>query len=122
MDQERLDVAEGFGFAGLSLFEFDRRSYAQAKHVVQPQGPIPPGACSIPKRYITEDVPMGLVPLSQMARLASIPTPTIDLMIELACRVQEENYWEKGRTLQKMGLEGLSIPQILQRVEKGTNN
>jgi opine dehydrogenase len=122
MDQERLAVAEGFGFAGLSLSEFDRRSYAQAKQVVQPQGPIPPGAYSIPQRYITEDVPMGLVPLSQMARLASIPTPTIDLMIELACLVRKENYWEKGRTLEKMGLKGLSIPQILRRVETGTMN
>lgn len=65
---------------------------------------------------------MGLVPLSQIARLASIPTPTIDLMIELACLVRKENYWEKGRTLQKMGLKGLSIPQILRRVETGTMN
>ncbi|MFX1555163.1 MAG: NAD/NADP octopine/nopaline dehydrogenase family protein [Promethearchaeota archaeon] len=119
IDKERLAVVKKFGFDRISLSEFDQKSYDQAKQVIQPQGPIPKGSGSVPPRYVIEDVPMGLVPLSQLARVAGVPTPTIDTMINLACLVHQENYWQEGRTLQRLGLEGLSIPQIITFVETG---
>ena len=119
IDKERLAIVKKFGFDGISLSDFDQKSYDQGKQVVQPQGPIPESSGSVPPRYVIEDVPMGLVPLSQLARVAGIPTPNTDTMINLACLVRQENYWEEGRTLRKMDLEGLSIPQIIRFVETG---
>ena len=63
---------------------------------------------------------MGLVSLSALSRLASVPTPTIDLMIHLACLVRGENYWETGRTLQSMGVGGLNVAGVLRYVETGS--
>lgn len=60
---------------------------------------------------------LGLVSLSQLARVDGAPTPTIGSIVNLACLVRQENYWEEGRTLRTMDLEGLSIPQITKFVE-----
>jgi opine dehydrogenase len=117
IDKKRLAVVKKLGFDGISLSEFDQKNYDRGKQVVKPQGPIPEGSCNVPPHYVIEDVPVGLVSLSQLARVDGAPTPTIGSIVNLACLVRQENYWEEGRTLRKMDLEGLSIPQITKFVE-----
>ena len=39
---------------------------------------------SLDHRFLDEDVPYGLVPLSELGRFAGVPTPTIDHLIHLA--------------------------------------
>lgn len=67
---------------------------------------------SLRSRYLTEDVPLGLVPISQFARLTSVSTPVIDAIIDLASAVCEQDFRVAGRTLARMGLDGLSVAQI----------
>lgn len=70
-------------------------------------------------RYVTEDIPYGLVALASIARLAGIPTPAIDAMITIASVANGENYLETGRSAAKLGLEGMSLTQIVAYVMKG---
>ena len=65
-------------------------------------------------RYITEDVPMSLVPLSELGRLSGTPTPAMDLLISLAGMLHGRDYRKSGRTAKKLGIEGLS-PAALKR-------
>jgi opine dehydrogenase len=63
-------------------------------------------------RYISEDVPMGLVPLSELARLAGVPTPVMDSVITLAGAVHRRDYHKEGRNLRRLGLENMSVKEI----------
>lgn len=63
-------------------------------------------------RYIFEDVPMSLVPMSSLGDLLNVPTPTIDALVHFACRLHETDYWKEGRTVEKLGLSGLDVEQI----------
>lgn len=49
-------------------------------------------------RYITEDIPYGLVALRGIAEIVSVPTPTMDLLIKWAEKVSGKEYLVDGKT------------------------
>jgi hypothetical protein len=61
-------------------------------------------------RYLTEDVPYGLVVTRAIAELAAVPTPTIDAVISWAQSVMGTEYLSEGR-LVGPGVAQLPIPQ-----------
>ena len=63
-----------------------------------------------------EDVPMSLVPLSSLGQSLGVPTPTIDMIIQLAQLLHGKDYRREGRTVERLGIAGLSIKQIRQLV------
>ncbi|MDD2206681.1 MAG: NAD/NADP octopine/nopaline dehydrogenase family protein [Aminobacterium sp.] len=71
-------------------------------------------------RYISEDVPMSLVPLAEFGRIVGVPTPTMNLMIDLANLVHKTDYRERGRTLARLKLEGVSVEDLKKFVTDGT--
>lgn len=70
------------------------------------------GPTSIHHRYITEDLPYGLVPASQLARTAGLSTPLVDSIVHLGSSVCGTDFWKHGRTLATLGLAGLSLEEI----------
>ena len=70
-------------------------------------------------RYVTEDVPYGLVPMAQLGHAIGVPTPNMDAVINLCSSINDENYWETGRTLKSLGLEGLEKDAIVRRLTEG---
>jgi len=71
------------------------------------------GPHSIYDRYITEDLPMGLVPTVELGRLVGAPTPVIEALVQIGSVVCGEDYWTTGRTLTSLGLSGLRKDEIL---------
>jgi opine dehydrogenase len=69
-------------------------------------------------RYITEDVPYGLVPASELGKKLGIETSLIDAFIKIAGIMNKEDYYKTGRGLKSLGLEGLDKEQILDLVER----
>lgn len=67
-------------------------------------------------RYVTEDVPMSLIPLASIGKMLGVPVPMMEMVINLANVMHGKDYWKEGRTVQHMGLEGLSVKDIRQRV------
>ena len=57
---------------------------------------------------LTEDVLPVLFFIGHMLE----PTPTTDTMIHFACILHGRNYWQEGRMVEKLGLEGLSVKEI----------
>lgn len=55
-------------------------------------------------RYITEDVPYGMVLISTLGNLIGVPTPTHDAVIQLASIINRTNYWKTGRGVKELGL------------------
>lgn len=125
MDLERLAVGRALGFSlrteleamnalyGMeetSVYDFNRKSSAHGKINSAPD--------SSRARYITEDVPYVLVPCYQLAQLCGIDTPLIRSCITLASAYNDEDYFSTGRTLEKMGLAGLSREELVEKFSK----
>lgn len=55
-------------------------------------------------RYLLEDVPTGLVPISSVASHVGVETPTINAIIQLSGAVCGKDFWKVGRTVEKIGL------------------
>ncbi len=63
-------------------------------------------------RYILEDVPMSLVPIASAGRAFGLKSQAIEALILLAGLIMDTNYWTRGRTLESLGLAGLSPGEI----------
>jgi opine dehydrogenase len=58
-------------------------------------------------RYVTEDVPYGMVLLSTLGDLVGVPTPTHDAIIQLASVINRTDYRKNGRGMKQLGLSKL---------------
>ncbi|MFO7942629.1 MAG: NAD/NADP octopine/nopaline dehydrogenase family protein, partial [Bacillota bacterium] len=74
------------------------------------------GPSSIESRYITEDLPYGLVPMSKLGDVFGVETPLINAIITLGSYVCDRDFWSEGRTLAKLGLDGLDEEGIISYV------
>jgi len=70
-------------------------------------------------RYLDEDVPMSLVPIASLGEMLKVPTPTINSVIQLASTLTGIDYWETGRTVERLGLAGLDLRAIRRLVIEG---
>ncbi len=119
MDAERLAVAKAYGARVQSACDWlassydgivgdnlhDRiRSNAAYRGIAAPR--------SLDTRYIWEDVPTGLVPMIALGRAAGIEMPACVGLAQVACALHRRDYWEIGRSAQRLGIDGLSIAQI----------
>ena len=130
VDAERMAIAsalcvpatsflEAFHLAGLTT-EAARNSGSVAR-ACRESGPnatvrSPP---SLDHRYIHEDVGHGLVPMAALARIAGVPTPTIDALIHVASLAVGIDYSTTGLTPEKMGLAGLSQDAFARFLQDG---
>ena len=126
IDKERMAVAAAYGVKILSAEEWLKASYDthgedlyellqnnQAYADIKAPG-------TIQARYVTEDVPMSLVPISELGRVAGVPTPAIDAVITLTSVIYERDFRKEGRSLANMGLEGMTREQVARYFETGT--
>jgi len=58
-------------------------------------------------RYVTEDVPYGMVLISTLGDLIGVATPTHDAVIQLASVINRTNYSKTGRGVKDLGLSKL---------------
>jgi len=108
--QEWLEIA--YGATGQNLWEavLDNAGYGGIR-----------APASMETRYLSEDVPAGLVPMASLGRLLGILTPTMDAIITLASTVHAVDYWADGRTVERLGLAGLGPDAIRTLVEEGVS-
>ena len=78
------------------------------------------GPMSMQDRFITEDVPYGLVFLSTLGQLLSIPTPISDAIINLSGAINRTDYWGTGRGVSDLGLEGMNKKEIQEFLRVGS--
>lgn len=125
IDKERVNVAESLGFRAMTAREWlyiaydsvGRTLYEAMRNNRGYDGIKAPK--TVMNRYITEDIPMSLVPISSLAGLANVPTPTIDSIILLGSIMHQVDYLATGRTVETMGLCGMSLKEIRSFIIKG---
>jgi opine dehydrogenase len=114
LDAEIQAIGKAGGLQTFTQAEMSDLHYRGIKwQIIQPTGKLPESAVTMPTRFITEDVPMGLVPLAQLGDVFGVETPVIDGLIALAAIVKRTDYWKEGRTLERLGLAGLGKSELL---------
>ena len=110
MDAERMALFRSFGYVPYSYDEIFRDSFnmdiAQFA-VTSSKGPF-----SMQDRYITEDVPVGMVLTASVGRKMGVPMPTYDAIIEIASVVNDRDFSAEGRSLENVGLADLTPEEL----------
>ena len=70
-------------------------------------------------RYVTEDVPYGTVMYSSLGRLLGVPTPVSDACNTVLSCVEQRDFWSEGRTVERLGLAGMTREQLLDHLVNG---
>ena len=86
-----------------------------------PTGPYQwtPTPRSLDHKYVTEDVPCGLVAMSGLGSAAGVPTPVIDGLIALTSAMLRRDFRAEGRNLQRLGLGDRTPAEIRAIAETG---
>jgi len=118
LDKERLEVAAALGIKVMSAKTWLYTAYSATGKDLHEAIQDNPGYLGIKApdrlhhRYVDEDVPMSLVPLASIGDMLKVETPTIKSIIRLASIMRGIDFWEIGRTVEKLGIKGMSIKEI----------
>src|SRR5262249_37503216 len=129
IDAGRLAVAAALGAAVPTLVDwFDRVYGVREGTLVETCGRLTYNSdgpyqatgtpTSLDHKFITEDIPTGLIPMSALGAAAGGRTPAIDAPVELVRRMTGRDFAAEGRT-QGLGLGGMDAPQIQRVMEEG---
>ena len=125
LDRERVTVASALGIRARTALEWLQLSYNargedlnEAIHNQQGYYGIkaPP---TLNHRYIFEDVPMSLVPIASLGQRYGVSVLAMDSFIRLASIIHRTDYWRRGRTIDKLGIDNLSVGELTAYVTEG---
>jgi len=118
LDAERVAVAAALGINSITAREWLYRAYdATGKNLheammanVGYRGILAPNNLNV--RYLTEDVPMSLVPMASLGEMLGVPTPIMRSIINLSGILQGTDFWAEGRTVEKLGIAGMTMRDL----------
>jgi opine dehydrogenase len=76
---------------------------------------------SLRHRYFLEDIPYGMIPLRDLARVAGIEVPNTAAIITIVSTLLNEDLEKKARSLEQLGLSGLDTQGIIEVLSEGFN-
>jgi opine dehydrogenase len=126
IDREKQDVARALGLREVwSLLDWYRESYHVTGEDIFDalmRNPYYEGFSApshlLAQNHILDDVPNSLVPIASLGRSLGVATPTIDAIIHLASTMCSIDWWEEGRTVERLGLGGMTGAAMLEHVER----
>ncbi|HSK95927.1 MAG TPA: NAD/NADP octopine/nopaline dehydrogenase family protein [Euzebyales bacterium] len=77
------------------------------------------GPASLDTRYLSEDIPFGLVPWSQIGAQVGVTTPVMDALVTLGRQLLRQPLDGRARTVDALGLAGLDAAGIVAYVTAG---
>jgi opine dehydrogenase len=130
LDAERLAIAAQLCVTTPSLQEWIGRVYGVRESSLpetfqrltfDPQGAYQntPTPTSLAHKYVTEDVPTGLIPIRALGGACGVATPTLDALVHLARVTAARDFATEARTLDQLGLAGQDAAQIQTTVHMG---
>lgn len=119
LDRERLAVATALGLKVRTIFQHLNLSFGvpmgsasemhQAMHAIGKGGAGPTTADS---RYVTEDVPFGLVPTAKLGRLTSHPAPLHEAGVRIFSAMYGRDFSAENDLLAALDIDSISLPQL----------
>jgi len=77
------------------------------------------GPHDIFNRYLTEDIPYGLVPRSYLGKEIGVETKYMDAVIDIYGIIHDKDWRKEGRNISELGLEGMNVHQIENYLKTG---
>lgn len=119
MDKERLSVGKALGLnlqselnAMNALYAMNCNSVYEINRTSETHGKLNSAPNSAQNRYITEDAAYLLVPCFELGQLTGVETPIVSSCLHINGAYNDTNYFIHGRTLEKMGLNNMSLQEI----------
>ncbi|MDA3917233.1 MAG: NAD/NADP octopine/nopaline dehydrogenase family protein [Deltaproteobacteria bacterium] len=126
IDQERVNIGKALGLNLLSLIDTypimkygpKGENFWQVIRGVKPLMGVK-GPAELDNRYLTEDVPIGLLCYSQIGKQLGVNVKLMESVIHIAEAVLDRNFSKTGRTLEVCGILGMDADQLVQYVKTG---
>ena len=125
MDEERLAVARAFDLKMPTILEWYKIAYgADAKTLSEAVKKNiayagVKGQNALNTRYLLEDIPMGLVPMTALGKLLEVDVSRMETVVKLGEFLTGRDLTSSGRTLENLGLSGMTVDQIQAFLETG---
>jgi opine dehydrogenase len=125
LDRERVTVASSLGIRARTGLEWLKMAYDTSGVDLHEAIHNQPGyygikaPTTLSHRYIFEDVPMSMVPIASLGERFGVSVRGMDSIIRIACIVHRTDYWKRGRTVDKLGIGGLSVGELTRYVNEG---
>ncbi|HMB22079.1 MAG: NAD/NADP octopine/nopaline dehydrogenase family protein [Chloroflexota bacterium] len=126
LDRERVTVASALGIRARTSLEWLKLAYDTTGTDLHEAIHNQPGyygikaPATLNHRYIFEDVPMSLVPIASLGKRYGVSVRGMESMIQIASIIHRTDYWRRGRTVEKLGLEQWSVSELTRFVQEGT--
>jgi opine dehydrogenase len=123
LDRERRAVAAAFGIEVGPIEAHFARSFGTAAEKLEDIAAElhakrggPPGPTQVDTRYVTEDMPYGLVFVEALGALAGVPTPATRTIVDAAALVNGVDYRRENDLLEPLGLARETVAGLLARL------
>lgn len=118
-DNERLALARAIGVTAARSFpalmeEFygvapsDLVTQLRAAYLAGGGSPLPTDPMH---RFLSEDIPYGMVPYVALGELTGVKTPVIRATVDYSCALHGRDWWAEGPNLESLGLTDLAAMQ-----------
>jgi len=125
LDRERVTVASAVGIRARTSLEWLKLAYDTVGEDLHEAIHNQPGYYGIKApptlnhRYIFEDVPMSLVPIASLGMRYGVSVRGMESIIRLGSIIHRTDYWRRGRTVERLGLEQWSVSELTRFVQEG---
>lgn len=125
IDEERLNVGKKLELNLLSFPEigdalYNVKSISAHDFAIKTPGhnSLAPKSCQ--DRYIVEDTPYLLVPVSELGKMLGVTCNCMESIINIDNIYNDADYHQTGRNLQKLGIENKTAEEIIYYVNTGS--
>ncbi len=126
LDRERIEIGKAYGLDLVPILEWYKIMYdaeadtlSEAVKKNKAYAGVK-GQKSVNTRYLEEDIPMGLVPLVSLGRLAGIPAKRAETVIKMGEFLLNKNFMDTGRNLSNLGLSDYTMDDIKKYLKTGS--
>ena len=124
LDNERIAIRQGLGYAGEHFplrdhYDNDRWMYGDAHQRLVDSGDWHEHIVLADHRYMTEDIHFGLAFLVSVANWAGVPAPVATGLLSIAAAVCGKDLRGGERTLEALGLAGLTREEMASLLASG---
>ena len=125
LDRERVTVASSLGIRARTSLEWLKLAYDTVGEDLHEAIHNQPGYYGIKApmtlnhRYIFEDVPMSLVPIASLGMRYGVSVRGMESIIRIGSIIHRTDYWRRGRTVERLGLEQWSVSELTRFVTEG---
>ncbi|MEM1130288.1 MAG: NAD/NADP octopine/nopaline dehydrogenase family protein [Pseudomonadota bacterium] len=126
LDAERLAIAEALGLNVKTIFEHFHQSFhvpvasiSDMNQEMHAEGRGGTGPATADSRYVTEDVPYGLVPIALLGQLTGRPATLHQAGIDILSAMYGRDFASENQLLAELGLENVTLGQLQQSAFSG---